>query len=83
MNDSDVSGRKDTRTAAAELFSQRPPVFVEVRFPKMGTAPDWHLLEDDVEFEALLDSLTPSVELWLTSVWDLKVAAGSVCVVKK
>ena len=28
------------------LFADRPPVLVEVRFPNMGTSPDWFLCED-------------------------------------
>lgn len=48
------------------------PILAEVRFPAMGTAPDWHLLEDAVEFDALTESLGPGVEIHLHRVTDLR-----------
>jgi len=83
MNESQVSEHTDARAAAADLFRRRPPVLVEVRFPGMGTSPDWYLLEDGDDFESLLESLAPNTELHLSSVWDLKEAAGSVRFVRK
>ena len=41
--------------AIAQLFAEKPPVLVEVRFPKMGTSSDWFLCDDE-------DDLEPRVE---------------------
>ncbi len=62
-----------TRSAIDALFG-KAPVLVEVRFPQMGTSPDWHLCEDEAELEAILDGLGAGVELHLSSVYDLKSA---------
>ena len=64
------------------LFSNKLPVFVEVRFPAMATSPDWYLLHDEEELDALLERLGPKAELHLSSVWDLKNAKGSVRLTK-
>lgn len=63
-------GSAEALKRTAVLFN-RWPVLVEVRFPRSGTSPDWHLLEDAEELDALLQKLAPGVELSLTSVWDL------------
>ena len=60
-----------------KLIRRAPPVLVEVRFPNMGTSPDWHLLEGEEDLDALLDRLGPNAELYLSSVWDLKNPNGA------
>lgn len=67
-----------TRAAVAALFADKPPVLVEVRFPQMGTAPDWFLCEDAADLDPILDRLGPGVEVRLNSVWDLTNPAGPV-----
>jgi hypothetical protein len=66
------------RAAVAALFADKPPVLVEVRFPKMGTSPDWFLCDDQDDLAPILDRLGPGVEVHLHSVWDLKNPAGGV-----
>jgi hypothetical protein len=66
----------------AALFADKPPVLVEVRFPGMGTSPDWYLCEDRGELSLILDRLGPGVEIHLHNVWDLTDSAGGV-VLKK
>jgi hypothetical protein len=66
--------------AVKDLFDEKPPVLVEVRFPKMGTAPDWFLCGDVAALDAVLDRLGPGTEVHLHSVWDLKNPAGAVVV---
>jgi hypothetical protein len=66
------------RAAVAALFANKPPVLVEVRFPKMGTSPDWFLCDDQDDLAPILDRLGPGVEVHLHSVWDLQNPAGSV-----
>jgi hypothetical protein len=65
------------RAAVLRLIEDSPPVLVEVRFPGMGTSPDWHLLEDEVGFDRLWEKLGPGVELHVSSVWDLKNFRGA------
>jgi hypothetical protein len=78
MSESRLSEGTEARAAAAQLFDRAPPVLVEVRFPNMATSPDWYLLDDEEELEALLERLTPQAELHLNSVWDLKNPNGDV-----
>lgn len=66
-----------------QLFSTKPPVLVEVRFPPSAVAPDWYLLEEEEEFEALWERLRSGVELYLQSVWDIRSGPAAVCVVKE
>ena len=40
-------------TAVGNLFDEKPPVMVEVRFPKMGTSSDWFLCEDAAALDFL------------------------------
>ncbi len=61
-----------------KLFDEKPPVLVEVRFPKMGTSSDWFLCENTSALDAILERLGPGVEVHLSSVWDLKNPAGAV-----
>jgi len=68
------------RTAVAGLFAAKPPILVEVRFPQMGTSPDWFLCEDAADLEPILDRVGPGAEVRLSSVWDLADKAGPVVV---
>ena len=43
----------ETKSAISALFTDAPPVLVEVRFPSMAVSPDWYLCEDE---EALVAS---------------------------
>lgn len=72
----------EAQAAIAELFTKAPPVLVEVRFPKMGTSPDWYLLEEEEQLDQVLDRLSAGVELHLSSVWDLKNVKEDVCLKK-
>lgn len=67
-----------TKLASAELFDEKPPVLVEVRFPKMGTSSDWFLCENAADLDVILERLGPGVEVHLSSVWDLKNSSGAV-----
>ncbi len=64
--------------AAAILFDEKPPLLVEVRFPKMATSSDWFLCEDAAALDVILDRLGPGAEIHLNSVWDLKNPAGEI-----
>lgn len=78
MSTSLLSDPKTVRTAVGKLFDEKPPVLVEVRFPKMGTSSDWFLCENAAALDAILDRLGPGVEIHLSSVWDLKNPSGAV-----
>jgi hypothetical protein len=71
------------RAALAKLF-ENTPVLVEVRFPRMGTSPDWYFLEEEDEFASLLNRLGSGAEVHLVSVWDLEFEGrkGHICVRK-
>jgi hypothetical protein len=73
----------EAKAAIAALFDRKPPVLVEVGFPRMGTSPDWYLLEDEEEFEQILERLAPGVEVRLVSVWDVNQVPGEVCLTKQ
>ncbi len=62
----------EAKVALSGLFEQAP-VLVEVRFPRMGTAPDWYLCKEEEELEEILQRLGRGVELHLVSVWDLSL----------
>lgn len=66
--------------AAGKLFDDKPPVLVEVRFPKMGTSSDWFLCENMAALEDVLERLGPGAEVHLNSVWDLKNPSGAVVI---
>jgi hypothetical protein len=83
MKTSSSTNSQTLRTAIEKLFDEKPPVLVEVRFPGMGTSPDWFLCEDLAALDALHDRLDPKVELRLSSVWDLKNPAGAIVVPNK
>src|SRR5256885_212367 len=78
MSPSSVPGTDPARAAIAALFEEKPPVLIEVRFPKMGTSSDWFLCEDMAALDVILDRLGPGAEVHLNSVWDLKNPAGAV-----
>jgi hypothetical protein len=82
MGTSFLLGSDALRTAAEKLFGEKPPVLVEVRFPKMGTSSDWFLCEDVDAVDAVFARLGPGAEVHLSSVWDLKNPAGAVVVRK-
>jgi hypothetical protein len=62
------------RTAVFALFDQKGPILVEVRFPRMGTSPDWYLCETAPDLDPIWDRLAAGAEMHLHSVWDLKNA---------
>lgn len=61
------------------LFEAGGPVLVEVRFPGGATSPDWFLIENEEEFDALLVRLNDSATLHASRVWDLTNPTGAVC----
>jgi hypothetical protein len=67
-------------SVAQKLFAEKPPLLVEVRFPRMGTSSDWFLCDDAATLDAILDRLGPGAEVHLNSVWDLKGPAGTLMV---
>jgi hypothetical protein len=77
------SNPETLRSDIERLFDEKPPVLVEVRFPGMGTSPDWYLCEDIAALEAIRDRLDSGAELHLNSVWDLENRAGAVAVPNK
>jgi hypothetical protein len=66
------------RAAVLSLFDEKGPVLVEIRFPRMATAPDWFLCESAGDFDPIWDRLGAGVEVHLHSVWDLKNTAREV-----
>jgi len=82
MSDPRLSDRTDARAAASALLARTPPVLAEVRFPGAATAPDWYLLEEEDELNALLERLGTQAELHLSSVWDLTNAKGAIRLTK-
>ena len=78
MSTSFLSDTNTVLTAVGKLFDEKPPVLVEVRFPKMGTSSDWFLCENEAALDAILGRLGPGVEVHLSSVWDLKYSAGTI-----
>lgn len=75
-----LSNTSTVVAAAVKLFVDKPPVLVEVRFPKMGTSSDWFLCENMADLEEVLDRLGPGVEIHLNSVWDLKNPSGALVI---
>ena len=78
MSTSLLSDANTALAAIGELFDEKPPVLVEVRFPKMGTSSDWFLCENVTALDAILDRLGPGAEVHLSSVWDLTNPSGAV-----
>jgi hypothetical protein len=69
-------GSVEANNAISALFSDSPPILIEVRFPRMGTSPDWYLCDDPQELVEIVDKLGASEELHLSSVWDLQNPKG-------
>src|SRR4051794_28019742 len=80
MGASFLSDSSAVLQAIEKLFEEKPPVLVEVRFPKMGTSSDWFLCEDTAALDAILDRLGPGAEVHISSVWDLKNPASDVVI---
>lgn len=76
MTPSAVATRKSE--AVAKLFDDKSPVLVEVRFPGLGTSPDWYLCREEAELEPILARLGPGAEVRLHSVWDLSDPTGGI-----
>jgi hypothetical protein len=76
-----LTERSQTKAAVEALF-RKPPVLVEVRFPQMGTSPDWYLCEGEEELNAILNRLSAGAELRLSSVWDLQNRSGELTLQK-
>lgn len=72
MSTSFLPNTDPARPAVAALFAEKTPVLVEVRFPNMGTSPDWYLCEDEDDLAPVLDRLSAGAIVYLRSVWDLK-----------
>lgn len=60
------------RAAIARLVDDKAPILIEVRFPRMGTSPDWYLADSVSFIESIWERVAPGVEIHLHSVWDLK-----------
>ncbi len=73
----------EAKAALGKLFSN-PPVLVEVRFPRMGTSPDWHFCQEEEDLEDILRRVGPGVEIHLVSAWELDLtrAKGKLCLRK-
>ena len=78
MSTSLLTDSNTVLAAVGKLFDEKPPILVEVRFPKMGASPDWFLCENSAALDAILDRLGPGVEVHLSSVWDLKNPSDAV-----
>ena len=78
MSTSSLSDTKTVLSSIGKLFDEKPPILVEVRFPRMGTSSDWFLCESATALDAILDRLGPGAEVHLRSVWDLKSPSGAV-----
>jgi hypothetical protein len=73
-----ASTQAEAKAAIATLFDNAPPVLVEVRFPNLGTSPDWYLCEEQEQLEQILERLGSGVELHISSVWDLTNVKGAI-----
>jgi hypothetical protein len=82
MNRTITTTPHDAKRVVAELLQTKPPVLVEVRFPNSATSPDWHLCEDEEQFEQILDRLGSGVEVHISSVWDLTNLKDAVVLTK-
>jgi len=56
----------------SQFFEENTPVLVEVRFPRMGTSPDWYLCDAESEFDAIWERLGIGAEVHLHSAWEMK-----------
>ena len=75
---SSLSDNDAFRAAVEKLFGEKPPILVEVRFPKMGATSDWYLCQDVAALDHVLGRLGAGAEVHLNSVWDLPNLAGAV-----
>jgi len=82
MNQVSSSAIAEAKDAIVQLIQQKPPILVEIRFPKSGTSPDWRLCEDEDQLDQVLERLGPGAELHISSVWDLKNVKGEICLTK-
>jgi hypothetical protein len=64
----------------AALFEEKSPILVEVRFPGMGTSPDWYFCREEEEFESLQHRLGAGVIIHLHSVWDVAGTSSSMMI---
>jgi hypothetical protein len=78
MSASSVPETNPFPTAIAALFLDKPPVLVKVRFPKMGTSPDWFLCDSEEDLSPILNRLGQGAEVLLSSMWDLRNSAGAI-----
>ena len=83
MGNSISIGSAEGQRMISTLFDNTPPVLVEVRFPKSGTSPDWYLCGAEEELEEIVGRLSPGVELFISSVWDLTNPKGALCLRKE
>lgn len=68
-----------SRAAISALFSNKPPVLIEGRFPSCADPPDWHLCEDAEQLDKIFERPSPDAEVHANSIWDLKNAEGALC----
>ena len=62
----------DAQRATVVAWFENAPILVEVRFPRMGTSPDWYLCDSATDFDPIWERLGTGAEVHLHSVWDLK-----------
>lgn len=77
MSDSPDGVLPDLKKVISDAFEEGGPLLIEVRFPRMGTSPDWYLCEDEDQLEQVLARLAPNVEVYASSVWDLVDPKGA------
>ncbi|HKA08120.1 MAG TPA: hypothetical protein VKD71_12750 [Gemmataceae bacterium] len=65
--------------AVHTLFAAGGPLLVEVRFPGAVYSSDWYLLDNEQEFDGLIEHLDVGAVLHVSRVWDLTNHAGAVC----
>jgi hypothetical protein len=65
--------------AVHTLLAAGGPLLVEVRFPGAVYSSDWYLLDDEQEFDGLIEHLDAGAVLHVSRVWDLTNRAGAVC----
>ncbi len=82
MSKAVLSASPEGRAAITGLFDREAPILVEVRFPGCGTSPDWHLCEEEEQFNDVLDRLGAGAEVRLVSVWQIKTLPGELIVRK-
>ena len=78
MSTATVSRPRTEQVSA--VFDEKSPVLVEVRFPGMGTSPDWYFCREEEELDTILSRLGSGAEVHLHSVWDLTDPTGGVVI---